>query len=171
MLRVSKLADYAIVLMAYMADDPDRRPLTARRLSEESDLPLPTVAKILKALSRAGLLQSHRGGYGGYSMARPRSEISVADVIAVIDGPIALTGCGSDSSAPCDIGPTCPVRENWRTIARDLRDALERLTLDRMSRPLPDRVAPVARKRPGGRGRPRPSHVDRRKGDRLEPIP
>jgi FeS assembly SUF system regulator len=154
MLRVSKLADYAIVLMAYMADDPDRRPLTARRLSQESDLPLPTVAKILKALSRAGLLQSHRGGYGGYSLARPRSETSVADVIAAIDGPIALTGCGSDASAPCDIGPTCPVRENWRTIARDLREVLKHLTLDRMSRPLPTRVARVAPKRPGGRGRP-----------------
>ena len=155
MLRVSKLADYAIVLMAYMADDPDRRPLTARRLSEESDLPLPTVAKILKALSRAGLLQSRRGGYGGYSLARPRSDISVADVIAAIDGPIALTGCGSDASAPCDIGPTCPVRENWRTIARDLREALEQLTLDRMGRPLPTRVARVAPNRSGGRGRPR----------------
>ena len=155
MLRVSKLADYAIVLMAYMAGDSDRRPLTARRLSQESDLPLPTVAKILKALSRAGLLQSHRGGFGGYSLARPMSYVSVADVIAAIDGPIALTACGSDTPVPCDIGATCPVRENWKTIARALREALEQLTLDRMSRPLPTRVARVAPKRPGGRGRPR----------------
>jgi FeS assembly SUF system regulator len=153
MLRVSKLADYAIVLMAYMADDQDRRPLTARRLSEESELPLPTVAKILKALSRAGLLQSHRGGYGGYSMLRPRSEVSVADVIAAIDGPIALTACGSDTSPPCDIGATCPVRENWKTIARALREALEQLTLNRMSHPLPTRLARAAPNRPGGRAR------------------
>jgi len=153
MLRVSKLADYAIVLMAYMAGDSDRRPLTARRLSQESDLPLPTVAKILKALSRAGLLQSHRGGFGGYSLARPMSYVSVADVITAIDGPIALTACGSDTPVPCDIGATCPVRENWKTIARALREALEQLTLDRMSRPLPSLVARVDRNRHGGRGR------------------
>lgn len=152
MLRLSKLADYAIVVMTYMSDDSGRRPLTARRLSEKSDLPLPTVAKILKALAGAGLLTSHRGGCGGYSMARSRDEISVADIIAAIDGPIALTGCSSDESESCDIRPTCPVRENWKTIAGALRESLEQLTLDRMSRPLSSRVLRLGANKPPGRG-------------------
>jgi len=161
MLRVSKLADYAIVVMTYMAHEPDRSRITARQLSERSDLPLPTVAKILKALSRASLLQSHRGGYGGYSMAQPGSEISVADVIAAIDGPIAPTGCSSEAPEPCDIRLTCPVRENWRTIAEVLREALEELTLDRMSRPLLKRAPHVGPNKPKRKGRLRASALAR----------
>ena len=140
MLRVSKLADYAMVVMSYMAENPKRQPLTARKLSEESDLPLPTVAKILKSLSRAGLLSSHRGGYGGYSLARSQGEISVAEIIAAIDGPITFVGCGSEVAEPCDIRSTCPVSENWKIIAQALRETLEQLTLDRMGRPLPKRI-------------------------------
>jgi Rrf2 family protein len=132
--------------MSYLAENPKRQPLTARQLSEESDLPLPTVAKILKALSRAGLLSSLRGGYGGYSLARSQGEISVADIIAAIDGPITFVGCGSDVAEPCDIKSTCPVSENWKIIAQALRETLERLTLERMRRPLPRRMV-----RSGGR--------------------
>lgn len=151
MLRLSKLADYGIVLMAYIAADPARQPVSARQLSQESDLPLPTVGKTLKALARAGLLVSHRGGYGGYNMARPTEEISIADMIAAIGGPIALTECSSDVPELCDIEPTCPVRENWKIISQVVLEALEQLTLDDMSQPLPTCTARVCTRKSRGR--------------------
>ena len=155
MLRVSKLADYGIVLMAYRAGDADRQPVTARQLAEESDLPLPTVGKILKSLARSGLLVSHRGGHGGYSVARPNEKISVADMITAIDGPIALTECSSNVTELCDIESSCPVRKNWQVISQVVREALEQLTLADMRRPRPECVARVCPSKAGGR-RPTP---------------
>jgi len=153
MLRVSKLADYGIVIMCYIAADADRQPITARRLAAESELPLPTVAKILKALCRAGLLVSHRGGSGGYSLGRSKGKVSVADVISAIDGPIALIDCDLDTPRPCDIKAACPVGANWKIISRVLREALERLTLDSMTQPMPTCLARVRPHRRRGRGR------------------
>lgn len=130
MLRLSKLTDYAIVLLGHLAHDAST-PWTARTLADRSKLPLPTVSKVLKTLQRAGLLDSQRGVSGGYALARPAEQINVADVIAAIDGPIALTECVESRS--CDLEPSCPTRSHWARINDAVRAALEGLTIRDMT--------------------------------------
>ena len=132
MLRITKQADYGIVLMTRMAAEPDRQ-FTASELAEESRLPSPTVSKILKILSRQDLLTSHRGVKGGYCLNGETSEISVADIIAALDGPIAITECIDDSPGECSQETDCSVRGNWQRINFAIRSALEGITLDEMS--------------------------------------
>ncbi|MDQ3261032.1 MAG: SUF system Fe-S cluster assembly regulator, partial [Pseudomonadota bacterium] len=94
MLRMSKLADYGTVLMTYLARNPNGIH-AANEIADEVSVALPTTSKLLKMLARAGLVTSTRGTHGGYFLARPASEISIADVIAALDGPIGLTECAS----------------------------------------------------------------------------
>jgi len=98
-------------------------------------LALPTVSKVLKALVQHGLLVSHRGAKGGYSLAAAPEEISVAQIISAIEGPIALTEC-SDSTGVCGQEPQCSVRSNWQRINKAVREALERVTLAELARPM-----------------------------------
>jgi len=131
------MADYGIVLLSHVSSTRGSdRPRTARDLSEVSLLPYPTVSKILKSLSRAGLLVAHRGKQGGYTLARDPKTISVVEMIAAVDGPIALTECGSSAPNLCDIESSCPVRSNWQRITSTVRKALEGLTLADMTPPV-----------------------------------
>jgi FeS assembly SUF system regulator len=142
MIRISKLTDYGIVLLTLVARADGTR--TASELADESRLPLPTVSKILKALARAGMLSSHRGAQGGYALARPPDRITVADVIEVLEGPVAVTECCHRSpSSSCDIERACPVRTNWRRINDVVRGALDSLSLAEMMHPMP--AVPAAR--------------------------
>jgi FeS assembly SUF system regulator len=136
MIRLSKLTDYGILLMTQMARHPERAMHTARDLSVETRLPLPTVSKILKLLSNGGLLLSHRGVKGGYSLVRPAQEISVGRIITELEGPIGVTECGG-SPGLCDMESFCPVSPHWRVISHELRQTLERLTLPDLIDPLP----------------------------------
>ena len=136
MIRLSKLADYGIVLLSYFVRDT-HAVRTARDLASASRLPLPTVSKILKALSRGGLLVSHRGVKGGYSLARPADDISVVEVIRAIDGPIALTECSHTAPGLCDLEIACPVRSNWQKINDVVVRALADLSLVDMTLPAP----------------------------------
>jgi FeS assembly SUF system regulator len=136
MIRLGKLTDYGLVLMTYIARNRDRSLHTARDLSVESRLPLPTVSKILKELLEGGLLVSHRGVKGGYSLARSPREISVAEIIAVLEGPIALTECSTDISGLCDLEPCCPIKDNQRIISQAVRGALGKVMLSDLSQPL-----------------------------------
>lgn len=155
MIRMSKQADYGIVLMTHLAADPDREmtSYSARELAKETRLPLPMVSKILKVLTREGLLLSQRGVNGGYALARPPEGITVADVIRVMEGPIALTECG-DVRGECRHEPICPVRVNWEKINDAVRSALEKITLSDMVRPLPEELVPLTplqlHSKPGG---------------------
>ncbi|HKC25951.1 MAG TPA: Rrf2 family transcriptional regulator, partial [Thermoanaerobaculia bacterium] len=90
MFRLTKLTDYGIVLLTHFAQNPERDAQNARELAQETRLPLPTVGKLLKELAHEGLLVSHRGIHGGYALARKPEEISMADVIAALEGPIAI---------------------------------------------------------------------------------
>jgi FeS assembly SUF system regulator len=144
MIRLSKLADYGIVLLNYVAQPVGRssdltpsRPagLTARELSQRSGLPYPTVSKVLKALGRGGLLVSQRGIHGGYALARPAEQISVAEMVSCIDGPIALTSCLAPSAQRCELEAACPVRGNWQRINSVVLGALSKLSLADMQRP------------------------------------
>lgn len=134
MLRVGKLTDYATVVMTSFARQPQRLH-SANEIAVELGLALPTVSKVLKALVQHGLLASHRGAKGGYSLAAAPEEISVAQIIAAIEGPIALTEC-SDTSGLCGQEPQCSVRGNWLRINSAVRDALERVTLAELARPV-----------------------------------
>src|SRR5687768_4622190 len=101
MIRVSKLGDYAVVVMSHVAGGAIGRSVTARALAASTELPLPTVSKLCKALAKGGLLVSQRGKTGGFALARPAPEISVADIVAVIDGPIGVTDCTAKQPIPC----------------------------------------------------------------------
>ena len=136
-IRMTRLSDYASMLLIYFARDAARA-FTARDLAEETSLPLPTVSKILKALVRAGLLVSHRGLNGGYNLGRDPERISLAEILAAIEGPISLTDCGGSAPGGCSHEQMCPVENNWKQINRLVHDALSRISLAEMSAPLPE---------------------------------
>lgn len=138
MLRMTKQADYGIVLLSRMAGRPNAR-FTAPELAAETHLPLPMVSKILKILGRGGLLDSHRGAKGGYSLAEKPQDITVARMITVLDGPIAFTEC-SDDAAPglCSQEAGCLIRNNWRRINLAVKDALEGISLAELATPAGD---------------------------------
>lgn len=150
-IRLSKLADYGIVIMTHMARGPERQQ-TAPEIAAQSHLPLPMASKILKGLVHGGLLVSHRGAKGGYGLARPAREISVADVIVALEGPIALTACIEHGPGECDIEAMCPARANWRRINDAIREALEGITLMEMAHSVPAAFA-VPMGEVAGRGR------------------
>jgi FeS assembly SUF system regulator len=126
--RLSKTTDYGIVLMAQLASSPDRAPQNARELAQSSDLPIPMVSKILKALAREGLLVSHRGSKGGYHLARLPEELTVSEMVRVLEGPVALTDCAAGPSL-CSHELLCSVREPWQVISRVVEQALADVTL------------------------------------------
>ena len=144
MIKLSRMADYGVVLMVQLARAPGLV-TTAAELTEATALPGPTVSKLLKQLSRAGLLDSQRGTNGGYTLSLPTAEISVADIVSALDGPIALTECMTADGLVCEIEALCPTRTNWRQINDALVDALDRVSLAEMARPVfePRTVLPV----------------------------
>src|SRR5262245_27832577 len=109
MIRMTRLTDYAIVLLAYCARHPERPLHSTRDLAEEAHLPMPTVGKILKLLARKGLLVSHRGVRGGYVLSKPADQITVAEIIGALEGPIAITECSHDAPGSCALESRCPV--------------------------------------------------------------
>ena len=139
MLRITKQTDYGIVLLTRMAGEPGRQ-LNAPELAAEVQLPLPTVSKILKLLARDGLLVSHRGVKGGYTLALPPQLITVAAIIGSLEGPIAMTECIDDGPDECGQSGHCAIQANWQVINRAIRAALEGITLRDMVEPLPQQL-------------------------------
>ncbi len=131
MLRVSKLTDYAVVVLVRLASAGAVE--TAPGIAVAIGVPEPTVAKVLKALAGAGLVASQRGARGGYRLARPLDLVSVADVVTAIDGPIALTACVEQSASLCEAEHCCPVRGRWDPVNAAVRDALEGVTLAQLA--------------------------------------
>src|ERR1700722_12342417 len=109
---------------------------TARDLALESKLPLSTVSKLLKELLQSGLVVSHRGTKGGYVLAREPQDISLIEIIAAIEGPLALTECSADATSACNIEPSCPIKNNQRIINQAFRGVLEKITLSDLVQPL-----------------------------------
>ena len=142
MFRMAKMTDYGILLLTQFAAHEDRPVLTARELSHVSRLPLPTVGKLLKQLLHGGLLVSQRGTRGGYSRARRPREITVASIIATLEGPVSITEC--NGAARCEHESFCSTRPNWHVINDTIRASLEGLTLADMTRPLPPRFGLAA---------------------------
>lgn len=141
MLRLSKLADYAVVVLLRLSHGEAVQ--TAPGIALATGVPEPTVAKVLKALAAGGLVSSQRGARGGYRLARQIAAISVADVVTAIDGPIALTACVEGSGAGCLAEHQCPCRGRWDLVNAAVRQALSAVSLAAMSahvpRPFPPR--------------------------------
>jgi FeS assembly SUF system regulator len=133
MLRISKLTDYAILVMVELCAAADAV-LSAQAIGQRLGLEPPTVSKVLKLLARAGLVQSRRGVNGGYSIDRNATNISVAEIIAAIEGPIAMTECSVEVGL-CSQEDNCGLRGNWQRISAAVAAALEGVSLAEMSRP------------------------------------
>jgi len=127
MFKVNKMTDYATVVLIAIAQV--REVQSTQRLATQTSIPLPTVAKLMKSLGRAGLVVSQRGASGGYVLGRPAAAISVADVIQAVEGPIALTACADTSDEQCNIQTLCPVQGKWNRVNTAVRSALEEVTL------------------------------------------
>jgi len=137
MIRLSKLTDYGFVVLTRFADSQSGNWHTARDLADETGLPLPTVRKLLKTLTRGGLLSAHRGAHGGYNLARPAEDISISEIIEVIDGPIGITDCSCENdSLPCGIEANCPTKPHWVQITSLIRKTLDAVTLAELARPV-----------------------------------
>jgi len=133
---MGKLTDYGLLLMCQIARAPIGHWQTARELSNECRLPLPTVSKLLRILLQSGLLVSHRGIKGGYVLARDPGLTPITEIIAAFEGSFALTECGSGDTGLCDLEACCPVKDNQRVISHAIRSALERVMLSDLTRPM-----------------------------------
>ena len=127
MLKVNKLTDYATVVLISIARSEVVR--SSQQISDKTGIPLPTVSKLMKGLNRAGLVQSHRGASGGYILGRAAADITLADVIQAVEGPIALTACADTSDEHCGIESVCPVQGRWNRVNAAVRAALSQVTL------------------------------------------
>ena len=136
MIRLSRLADYGIVIATHLARHPNRQQ-TAGDVAVATAVPAAMTSKILKMLTRADLLVSHRGSHGGYSLARPAVSVSVAEVVEALDGPIAITTCTEPTPGDCSILNLCPARANWERINRAIRESLGEVTLAEMAHTIP----------------------------------
>lgn len=134
MLRLSKMTDYGTVVMTALARHPEAL-RNAAELAEETHVAAPTVSKLLKILSHGGLLESVRGAHGGYRLSRQPQAIPMAEVISVLEGPIAMTECAIHDGK-CGIESDCDVRGNWQLLNRAILSALQNVSLADMVRPL-----------------------------------
>lgn len=134
MLRLSKLTDYAVVVLTRLEAAAEGGVMTAPGLAAATGLSEPTVAKVLKILAHAGLVEGRRGAAGGYLLARPLAGVPLTDVIAAIDGPIALTACVDNSFGLCDAEATCPVRGRWDPVNDAIRRALSGISIADLAR-------------------------------------
>ena len=135
MLRVSKLTDYAVVVLSRL--EAERGVQTAPGLASATGLGEPTVAKVLKMLAQAGLVEGQRGARGGYKLLRPLDALPLSEVIVAIDGPIALTACVDGGFGLCETECVCPVRGRWDPVNAAIRAALAGITVSRIASPLP----------------------------------
>ncbi|WP_435104004.1 SUF system Fe-S cluster assembly regulator [Arhodomonas sp. AD133] len=136
MIRINRETDYGIGILTLLANDEHAR-VNAATMAERRGLPQPMVSKILKHLARAGILVSYRGAKGGYGLARSPREITVAEIIAALEGPISLTECVEEGVEACQYSSHCTVSGNWNRINRVVQEALARITLADMCTPEP----------------------------------
>jgi FeS assembly SUF system regulator len=135
-IRLSRLADYGVVLACQMAVKAEGCH-NAFDLAAATGLPAPTVSKLLAALARAGVLVSQRGAKGGYRLARAPEAITAADIVSAVDGPIALTVCIEHGAGACDVESLCPTRSGWRRINDAVRDAMKSVSLAELAFSVP----------------------------------
>jgi len=154
MLRISRLTDYATVLLATLAGEPGRVQ-TATSLAEQTHIAAPTVSKLLKQLQRAGLVTSTRGLHGGYQLSRPASQISAAAILDALEGPMALTDCAA-GHGNCEIEESCRVSRVWQRLNLAMRRALYDVSLAQLAGldAAPARLVTLEREMKAATGRP-----------------
>jgi FeS assembly SUF system regulator len=128
MIKLSKLSDYAIVVLSCLAG-VQGEVMTTGQLSEETGIPEPTVSKVLKLLSKQKVVLSARGANGGYMLERSPQDITVTELITALEGPIALTSCAEDGNNECMIDALCPLKGGWKKVNKAVVDALDKVTL------------------------------------------
>ena len=145
MLRLSKKADYALIAMKHLATRPDAVSASAREIAEQYDIPIELMAKVLQRLVRRGLLASHQGTRGGYRLARASAQISVADIIQAIDGPLTVTACSTEAEN-CGQYSKCSVRDPLWKIKDRIVSALATCSLQEVATepPVEEPPAPMA---------------------------
>jgi FeS assembly SUF system regulator len=132
-MRLSSMADYAVVTMAAAARHCGGARISATQIAEETGLPAPTVQKLVSRLTGAGLLRSSRGVGGGLKLARPAAAITLADIVEAVEGPIALTACIEHGRHDCTLESACMVRPHWPIVNEALRGALAQVPLTRLA--------------------------------------
>jgi FeS assembly SUF system regulator len=140
-MRLSHLADYAVVLMTAAARFPAGERLSATELSVDTGVPLPTTQKLMGQLAAAGLLSSVRGAGGGFSLARPAARITLADVIEAVEGPIAMTVC-TEGRTDCALDAHCRVKPHMGVVGDAVRGALGAVSLEALCAPARTGVPP-----------------------------
>lgn len=142
MLRLSKKTDYALLAMRHLAASSDRGAVSARELAETYNIPAELLAKVLQKLVRGRLLESHQGIRGGYALARPAVQMSVADVIQAVDGPLTVTAC-SETDHSCDQYSKCNIRDPLWRIKDRLLATLAQTSVAELVNEMPSPVTPV----------------------------
>ena len=132
-MRLSSMADYAVVTMSAAARHCGGARVSAGELAEETGLPLPTVHKVVGLLGKAGLLRSLRGAGGGLQLARPAAAITLADIVEAVEGPIALTSCVEHGKHDCALEGTCCVQPHWGIVNEAMRGALAGIPLTQLA--------------------------------------
>lgn len=150
MLRITKLTDYAVVVLANMthpagSKEADGAAHAARDVAARTRLPQPTVSKVLKQLARAGLVVSERGKKGGYRLAKAPGAITVLDIIDAVEGPIAVTECSTHTPGGCEFEGCCAMEASWVRINESIRNALSGITLESMAHPMGPELIPLRR--------------------------
>lgn len=134
-MRLSSMADYAVVTMCAASRHCGGARISAAELADETGLPSPTVQKLVSLLSRAGLLRATRGAGGGLQLARPAAAITLADIVEAVEGPIVLTSCVEHGRHDCSLESSCVVRPHWGVVNEALRGALAEVPLTRLAQP------------------------------------
>ena len=134
-MRLARMTDYAVVVLAQMARESGGAVFTAAYLAAATGLPRPSVAKLLKNLAGQGIVRAQRGAAGGYGLARPAEAISLAEVVDALEGPVALTACSGGSA--CDYQASCPAHGHWDPINQAMRGALAAVSLAALGAPPP----------------------------------
>ena len=155
-MRLSSLADYAVVLLAAAVRDEGAR-LTAAGLAERTRVPVATAQKLIGKLANAGILRSPRGAGGGFRLARDASAISLAEIVEAVEGPIALTTCVDHGRDGCALDHHCQVKPHWGAVNEALRGALASVSLASLASPAPFVLSPSTARRAGTQ-------------DKLEPM-
>jgi len=147
-MRLSRLADYAIMLMTHAAQHPAKSQ-TAAESAAATQLPVPTVSRVMARLCRAGLLASERGARGGYRLARPADTIPVGAIVSLFDGPVMLTRCARSGPRQCEVEALCPSRVGLQRLNLAVRKALDDVTLAELVQPVGGAPRPSAPSRAG----------------------
>jgi len=128
MLRLTKKADYGLMALKYLAEHPEEASLSAKDIAEAYHIPPQLLAKILQKLAREGLLRSHAGMNGGYTLSRKPQNISAFEVIRIIDGPLFITSCVTESGV-CDLTNSCTIKEPLARVNDSISDVLKKIRI------------------------------------------